>query len=50
MTGQAPEQSGRRSIRLKGYDYSQPPAGIFGGRLSPAPFALRVLRGDLRRG
>ena len=23
MTGQAPEQSGRRSIRLKGYDYSQ---------------------------
>jgi REP element-mobilizing transposase RayT len=23
MTGQAPEQSGRRSIRVKGYDYSQ---------------------------
>ena len=23
MTGQVPEQSGRRSIRLKGYDYSQ---------------------------
>jgi REP element-mobilizing transposase RayT len=46
MTGQTPEQPGRRSIRLKGYDYSQA-GGYF---VTIVSFGREYLFGELLGG